>query len=70
MIVDMIDLGLEWQTMKGWYSYQNNARTRDPLYARFQQQDPMADKYYPFSPYHYGMNNLLRFVDENGMYDI
>lgn len=27
-------------------------------------------KHYEFSPYLYGMNNLLRFVDENGMYDI
>lgn len=59
-------LGLEWQTMKGWNSYQNNARTRDPLYARFQQQDPMADKYYPFSPYHYGTCNPLRFMDFDG----
>ncbi len=70
MIVDMIDLGLEWQTMKGWNSYQNNAHTRDPLYARFQQQDPMADKYYPFSPYNYGAGNPLKYVDVNGAFSI
>lgn len=61
-----LHLGLEWQSMKGWNSYQNNARTRDPLYARFQQQDPLADKYYPFSPYHYGACNPLRFMDFDG----
>ena len=53
-------LGLEWQPMKGLYGYYNNARFRDALLAgTFLQQDPMADKYYGFSPYHYGACNPL-----------
>ena len=60
-------LGLEWQPMKGLYGYYNNARFRDALLAgTFLQQDPLAEKYYPFSPYHYGMNNPLKYTDKTG----
>ena len=60
-------LGLEWQPMKGLYGYYNNARFRDALLAgTFLQQDPLAEKYYPFSPYHYSAGNPLKFLDENG----
>ena len=60
-------LGLEWQPMKGLYGYYNNARFRDALLAgTFLQQDPLAEKYYPFSPYHYGACNPLKYTDENG----
>ena len=60
-------LGLEWQPMKGLYGYYNNARFRDALLAgTFLQQDPLAEKYYPFSPYHYGAGNPLRFTDRTG----
>lgn len=62
-------LGLEWQPMKGLYGYYNNARFRDAMLAgTFHQQDPLAEKYYPFSPYSYGMNNPLRYTDQTGMF--
>ena len=62
-------LGLEWQPMKGLYGYYNNARFRDALLGgTFLQQDPLAEKYYPFSPYHYGMNNPLKFTDKTGKF--
>lgn len=63
-----LHLGLEWQPMKGLYGYYNNARFRDPLLAgTFYQLDPLAEKYYPFSPYHYGACNPLLNIDFNGM---
>lgn len=44
-----------------------NARFRDTLLAgTFLQQDPLAEKYYGFSPYHYGTCNPLRFMDFDG----
>ena len=62
-----LHLGLEWQPMKGLYGYYNNARFRDALLAgTFFQQDPLAEKYYPYSPYHYGINNPLKYVDVDG----
>ena len=66
-----LHLGLEWQSMKGVYGYYNNARFRDPILAgTFFQQDPLSEKYYPYTPYHYGMNNPLRYSDYNGMFTI
>lgn len=57
----------EWQPMKGLYSYYNNARFRDAIFAgTFYQQDPLSEKYYPFSPYHYGACNPGKFSDVNG----
>ena len=63
-----LHLGLEWQPMKGLYGYYNNARFRDALLAgTFYQIDPLAEKYYPFSPYHYAAANPLRFTDPTGL---
>ena len=63
-----LHLGLEWQPMKGVSGYYNNARFRDALLAgTFYQQDPLAEKYHSFSPYHYGANNPNRYLDINGM---
>ena len=63
-----LHLGLEWQSMKGLSGYYNNARFRDALLAgMFYQQDPLAEKYYPYTPYHYGAGNPLKFTDETGM---
>ena len=62
-----LHLGLEWQSMKGLYGYYNNARFRDALLAgTFFQQDPLAEKYYPYTPYHYGANNPNKYTDKTG----
>ena len=62
-----LHLGLEWQPMKGVSGYYNNARFRDALLAgTFYQQDPLAEKYHPFSPYHYGANNPNKYTDKTG----
>jgi len=64
-----LHLGLEWQAMKGLSGYYNNARFRDALLAgMFYQQDPLAEKYYSFSPYHYGAGNPVKFTDETGKF--
>ena len=62
-----LHLGLEWQSMKGLYGYYNNARFRDAILAgTFFQQDPLAEKYYPYTPYHYGVGNPLKYVYVSG----
>lgn len=64
-----LHLGLEWQSMKGLSGYYNNARFRDALLAgMFYQQDPLAEKYYPYTPYHYGAGNPVKFTDETGKF--
>ncbi|MDD2961265.1 MAG: hypothetical protein PHR45_04195 [Muribaculaceae bacterium] len=63
-----LHLGLEWQPMKGIYGYYNNARFRDAILAgTFYQQDPLAEKYYPFTPYHYAAGNPIRYKDADGL---
>jgi len=62
-----LHLGLEWQSMKGVSGYYNNSRFRDALLAgTFFQQDPLSEKYYPYTPYHYGAGNPLKFTDGTG----
>lgn len=36
--------------------------------ARWLSVDPLADKYPGWSPYHYSLNNPLRYIDPNGMW--
>jgi hypothetical protein len=38
----------------------------DTKTARWLVQDPLAEKYYPFSPYNYCVNNPVMFVDLDG----
>jgi RHS repeat-associated protein len=47
-----------------WYDY--GARFYDPAIGRFFTQDWFAEKYFDFSPYQYGANNPMLYVDVNG----
>ncbi len=42
------------------------ARMYDPTIARWMSVDPMAEKYYPLSPYVYCANNSVSIVDYHG----
>ncbi len=43
------------------------ARMYDPTIVRWMSTDPMAEKYYPVSPYNYCANSPLNLVDPEGM---
>ena len=51
----------------GLNAYDFEARTLTPAFPMFIQQDPMAEKYYPLSPYLYCAGNPVNLVDPTGM---
>jgi RHS repeat-associated protein len=48
----------------GWYDY--GQRMQDPTLGRFFTIDRFAEKYYDLTPYQYGANSPINYIDING----
>ena len=58
--------GKELQTELGLNLYDYGARNYDAALGRWMNIDLLAELYYPVSPYVYGLNNPMFFVDPDG----
>jgi RHS repeat-associated protein len=59
--------GKEYQDELGLNFYDYGARNYDPALGRWMNIDPLAEKYYKNSPYSYGLNSPVYFIDPDGM---
>ena len=59
--------GKEFVEMHGLDEYDSKARWYYPAICRTTTMDPLAEKYYPTSPYAWCGNNTMRFMDPDGM---
>ena len=58
--------GKEFDKMHGLNTYDYGARQYNPITARWDRVDPLAEKYYSMSPYNYCGNNPVNAIDEKG----
>jgi RHS repeat-associated protein len=59
--------GKEEQEMFGLELLDFGFRMYDPFIGRWTTPDPLAEKYYSYSPYNYCLNNPARFIDPWGL---
>ncbi len=59
--------GKELDGMHQLNLYDYSARYYESALGRFTSVDPLAEKYYSWSPYAYVMNNPLKYIDPKGM---